>query len=82
MFRGRRTVVAAALAIVAAAAVAAGCGGGTTGAVQLDPVAAAATRTQNAGAARIRFALGVRAPQLGGKALLIRGHGAIDGTSS
>jgi hypothetical protein len=82
MFRARRTVVTAAFAIAAVAAVAAGCGGGTTGAVQLDPVAAAATRTQNAGAARIRFALGVSAPQLGGKALRIRGHGAIDGTSS
>jgi hypothetical protein len=82
MFRGRSAALAAALAIAAAATVTAGCGGGSTSsALSLDPVAAAATRTQDAGAARIRFAMVVSAPQLG-KALRMRGTGAIDGTST
>jgi hypothetical protein len=82
MLCGRRTAIAAAFAIVAVAGVTAGCGGGTSSAVQLDPVSAAATKTQNAGAARIRFAIGLSGPQLGAKALRIRGNGAIDGTSA
>jgi hypothetical protein len=48
----------------------------------LDPVAAAATKTQNAGAARIRFAITVKEPQAPGKTLRMRGVGAVDGTSS
>jgi hypothetical protein len=81
MLRGRSAAVAAALAIAAVAAVTAGCGGGSTsGALSLDPVAAAATKTQDAGAARIRFAM-VISPQLG-KTLRMRGSGAIDGTSA
>jgi hypothetical protein len=82
MLCGRRTVIASALAVVAVAVVSAGCGGGTTNAVRLDPVSAAATKTQNAGAARIRFAVGLRGPRLGGKAFRIRGTGAVDGTSA
>jgi hypothetical protein len=82
MLRGRKAGIAAALATAAVAAVTAGCGGGTTNALQLDPVAAAASKTQNAGAARVRFAMGLSSPQLGGKALRIRGNGAIDGTSA
>lgn len=67
---------------VAAAAVVAGCGGGSTNALSLDPVAAAATKTQHAGAARIRLALEFSSPQLhGGKTLRLHGSGAIDGTS-
>jgi hypothetical protein len=82
MLCGRKTAVAAAFATVAVAVVGAGCGGGTSNAVQLDPVSAAATKTQNAGAARIRFAIGLSGPRLGGKAFRIRGRGAIDGTSA
>lgn len=82
MLRGRRAAVAAALAVVSAAAVTAGCGGGSTGsALSLDPVAAAATKSQHAGAARIRFALALSTPQLPGKTLRMRASGAIDGTS-
>jgi hypothetical protein len=81
MLRGRSAAIAAALAI-AVAAVTAGCGGGSTsGALSLDPVAAAATKTQDAGAARIRFAMVISAPQLA-KTLRMRGTGAIDGTSA
>jgi len=81
MLRGRGTVLTAALAVVAVAAVTAGCGGGssTKGALPLDPVAAAATRTQDAGAAHIRFAMKVAGQ---GKTVRIRGTGAMDGTSS
>jgi hypothetical protein len=80
MLRGRRAAITAALAV--AAAVTAGCGGGSTSsALSLDPVAAAATKTQDAGAARIRFAMIISAPQLG-KTLRMRGTGAIDGTSA
>ena len=72
--------VAAGLAIAAAAAVTAGCGGGSTsGALQLDPVSAAATKTQNAGAARIRLGMVVKGQ---GKVLRLNGIGAIDGTSA
>jgi hypothetical protein len=82
MLRGRSAAIAAALAIATFAAVTAGCGGGSTsGALSLDPVAAAATKTQDAGAARIRFALVISGPQLG-KTLRMRGTGAIDGTSA
>jgi hypothetical protein len=82
MLRGRSAATVAALAIGAVAAVTAGCGGGSTsGALFLDPVAAAATKTQDAGAARIRFAMVISAPQLG-KTLRMRGTGAIDGTSA
>jgi hypothetical protein len=83
MLRGRSAAIAAAFAIAATAAVTAGCGGGSSGsAVSLDPVAAAATKSQHAGAARIRFALALSSPQLQGKTLRIRASGAIDGTSS
>jgi len=81
MLRGRSAAIAAALAI-AVTAVTAGCGGGSTsGALSLDPVASAATKTQDAGAARIRFAMVISAPQLA-KTLRMRGTGAIDGTSA
>jgi hypothetical protein len=81
MRRGHRAGIAAALAVVAAAAVTAGCGGGS--ALSLDPVAAAATKTQHAGAARIQLALAVSAPRLqSGKTVHVSGAGAIDGTSS
>jgi hypothetical protein len=83
MLRGRRESIAAALAIAATAAVIAGCGGGSTSsALSLDPVAAAATKTQDTGAARIRFSLGLSAPALMPKTTRIRGTGAIDGTSA
>jgi hypothetical protein len=83
MRRGRRAGIAAGFAIAVAAAVTAGCGGGSSDALALDPVAAAATKTQHAGAARIRFALAFSAPQVhGGELLRLRGVGAIDGTSS
>lgn len=76
MLRG----IAAALVIAAAAAVTAGCGGGgnTSGALRLDPVSAAATKSQDAGAARVRLNMTVRGP---GHAVRIRGVGVTDGTS-
>ena len=79
MRRGRWAGIAAAVAIGATALVSAGCGGGAGSALSLDPVAAAATKTQQAGAARIRFVLHFTG---GGKALAVRGTGAIDGDSS
>src|SRR5205823_3837594 len=79
MLRGRRTAFVAACAIAAAAAVTAGCGGGTSSALRLDPVAAAATKTQNAGAAHIRLNMVMRGQ---GKVVRLHGTGAIDGTSS
>jgi hypothetical protein len=83
MRRGRSAGIAAALAIAAATAVTAGCGGGgSTNALALDPVSAAVTKTQDAGAARIRFALAVKSPKLHGKTLRLHGTGAIDGTSA
>jgi hypothetical protein len=72
----------AALATAAVAAVTAGCGGGSTSsALQLDPVAAAATKTQNAGAVRFRFTLGMSGAQLEGRTVPLDGSGAIDGKS-
>ncbi len=82
MRRGRRAGIAAALAIAVAAALTAGCGDGSTNALALDPVSAAVTKTQDAGAARIRFALAVKSPKLHGKTLRLHGTGAIDGTSA
>jgi hypothetical protein len=81
MLRGRRAGIAAALAIALTAAFSAGCGGGGDSALSLDPVAAAATKSQLAGAARIRFALALSSPQLQGKLLRLRADGAIDGAS-
>ena len=64
MLRGRSAGIAAALAIATLAAVAAGCGGGSGGpALSLDPVAAAATKTEQAGAARIRFSMSAHGPR-------------------
>ena len=80
MARGRKAGIAAALAIGAAAIVAAGCGSGSK-ALAFDPVLAAATKTQKAGAARIRFSLALDAPQLQGQSFRISGSGAIDGSS-
>jgi len=79
--RGRRAGVVAALAVVAAAALTAGCGGGGSHALAFDPVAAAATKTQNAGAARIRFSTAFSSSRLQGRLLRISGTGAIDGTT-
>ncbi|HET8555860.1 MAG TPA: hypothetical protein VFL58_00975 [Gaiellaceae bacterium] len=80
MLRGRRAGFLAACAIAAAAGVLAGCGGGSQAAAQ-DPVAAAATKTQHAGAARIRYTLAITAPRLPGGTVRINGNGVIDGTS-
>ena len=67
---------------MAVAAVTAGCGSSRS-ALALDPVSAAATKTQHAGAARIRFSLALSSSQLPqGQALVVRGHGAIDGTNA
>jgi hypothetical protein len=81
MLRRRTAAIAAALAIAAAAAFSAGCGGSAGSAVSLDPVAAAATKSQHAGAARIRFALALNGPLMQGKTFRMRASGAIDGTS-
>jgi hypothetical protein len=80
MPRGRRAGIAAALALAMLTAVTAGCGGGKSR-VGFDPVSAAATKTQHAGASRVRFSLAFSVPQLPGKMLRMRGTGAIDGTS-
>jgi hypothetical protein len=79
MHRGHWAGIAAFGALGAVALLAAGCGGGTGSALSLDPVAAAATKTQQAGAAKVRFVV-----HLGGanKAFAVRGSGAIDGASS
>jgi hypothetical protein len=79
MLRGRRAAIAAAFAIAASAAVSAGCGGTSSSqALALDPVSAAAAKTQDAGAARIRLDIAVRGQ---GNAVRLHGTGAIDGTS-
>jgi hypothetical protein len=81
--KGRWAIVAAVVAIAALAAVFFGRGGGTGSALALDPVASAATKTQQAGAARIRLALSLSSPQLqGGKTVDVHGTGVVDGTSS
>jgi len=84
MLRGRWAAIAAAFAIGTAAAVTAGCGGatGSSQALSLDPVSAAATKTQQAGAARIRFTVALSSPHAQGKTVRLRGVGAVDGTSS
>ena len=68
------------------AAVTAGCGGGSNssshGALPVDPVAAAATKSQNAGAARVRFSMAIGSLQGQAKTIRMSGTGAIDGTSS
>jgi len=80
--KNRWATVAAAVAIAAVAAVSAGCGGGTGSALSLDPVANAATKTQQAGAARLKMSLALSSPQLPGGKSVVHGTGAIDGTSS
>jgi hypothetical protein len=81
--KARWTSIVAAAAIAALAVVAAGCGGGTSGALSLDPVANAATKTQQAGAAKVRMSLSLSSPQLqGGKPVDVQGTGVIDGTNS
>lgn len=83
MRKSRWAAVAAAVTVAGLAAISAGCGGGADSALALDPVASAATKTQQAGAARIRMALSLSSPQLrGGKPVDVRGTGVIDGTSS
>jgi hypothetical protein len=83
---GRRAAIAAALAIAAITVVTAGCGGGSasssSSALKLDPVAAAATKTQNAGPVRIHFAMGIGGSQLGSKTVRMLGTGAVDGHSA
>jgi hypothetical protein len=76
MGRGRIGLVAAIAALAAAALVTAGCGGG---ALALDPVAAAATKTQDAGAAKARFSMNM---QIKGHSIALRGDGIVDGTSA
>jgi hypothetical protein len=81
MLHGRRAALVAAFAAAVAAVVTAGCGGGSTSsALSLDPVAAAATKSQSAGAARVRLSIAVSGPQ--GKTFRMRGAGSIDGASS
>jgi hypothetical protein len=80
MLRGRIATVAAVCAIAAVAALTAGCGGGSSrSALQLDPVAAAATKTQNAGAAHVQLSMVLKGH---GRTVRLHGTGAIDGTSS
>jgi len=85
VFSSRRAVITAAFAVAAVAAVAAGCGGGTSSNSSsglLDPVSAAATKTENAGAARIRFTMAMSGPGLEGKTIRLGGTGAVDGNSA
>ena len=82
MLGGRKAGIATAVSIAAVAVVTAGCGGGkSASALAVDPVSAAAAKTQHAGAARVRFSMTFNTPRLQGKAFTIRGTGAIDGTS-
>lgn len=84
MRQGRGAVVAAALA-VAVAVVAAGCGGGSGSSSSkglLDPVSAAATKTENAGAARIRFRMVMGGKGLRGQTIRLGGTGAVDGNDA
>lgn len=78
MRRGRWAGIAAVFAVTGVVAVSAGCGGGSS-ALTLDPVAAAATKTQQAGSARIRLGIAFRGPL--GRNVRLRGTGAVDGTS-
>jgi hypothetical protein len=81
--KGRWAIVAAVVAIAALAAVFFGRGGSAGSALGFDPVASAATKTQQAGAARINLALSLDSPQLhGGKTVDVHGTGVVDGTSS
>ena len=79
MRTGRWAGIAAAVAIGACALVSAGCGGATGSALSLDPVAAAATKTQQAGGARVRFAIHFAGAN---RTVAVTGAGAIDGPSS
>ncbi len=80
MLRGRRAGIAAALAVATTAALTAGCGGGSTsGALRLDPVSAAATKTQNAGAVRVHMKMVLSGK---GRTVRMRGTGALDGESA
>lgn len=80
MFRGRSAGIAAALAVAATAAVTAGCGGGSTSStLRLDPVSAAATKTQNAGAVRVHMKMVLSGK---GRTIRMRGTGALDGDSA
>ena len=78
MRKGRWAGIAAAVAIGACALVSAGCGA-TGSALSLDPVAAAATKTQQAGGARVRFAIHFAGAN---RSAAITGAGTIDGESS
>lgn len=81
--KSRWTGIAAAVATAVVAVVSAGCGGGASSALSLDPVANAATKTQQAGAAKIRMSLSLSSPQLqGGRTIDVQGTGVIDGTNS
>jgi hypothetical protein len=79
MRTGRWAGIAAAVALGAVALVSAGCGGATGSALSLDPVAAAATKTQQAGAAHVRFTIHFAGAD---RTVAVRGAGVIDGTSS
>src|SRR5262249_46513353 len=68
----RMKIAAALLALLAAAATLAGCGTQSV----LDPVAAAATKTQNAGGAKISMRLTVDAPVIG--STVVTAEGAFD----
>src|SRR5215472_13098337 len=78
MRRGRWGGIAAALVIAAVTAVTAGCGGGGS-ALALDPVAAAATKTQQAGAAHVHFSVAFSGPRTHGKTQHLRGAGVLAG---
>jgi hypothetical protein len=80
MRRGRIGTLVALLAIVALAVVASGCGGS---AVALDPVAAAATKTQSAGAAHMTLSISFSSPKVAsGRTLTLGGIGVVDNGSA
>jgi hypothetical protein len=79
MRRGRIGSALAVVVLAGVAATASGCGGAAT----LDPVAAAATKTQQAGAAHVAMSFLVQSPQLaGGNALRVTGSGVVDKSSA
>ncbi len=78
-----RSVTRGRLAGALAAAVAAAVLGVLVSGRGDSPVAAAASKTANAGSAHVAFTLRLGGPTLaGGKTLTVRGHGAVDGTSA
>lgn len=78
MRRGQIWSMLAVLVLAGLAAVASGCG-----AASIDPVAAAATKTQQAGAAKMSLSISFSSPSVAnGKVLTLTGHGILDNANA